>query len=43
VASVSPGGAASLMPGQSVSASVQFDNPSFAAIKFTPVLYSGNI
>ena len=43
VASVSPGGTASLMPGQSATASVQFDDPSFAAIKFTPLIYSGSL
>jgi YVTN family beta-propeller protein len=37
------GGIASLMPGQSATVSVQFDDPSFAAIKFTPVIYSGSI
>jgi YVTN family beta-propeller protein len=43
VAGVAPGGGGSLAPGQSATASVQFDDPLFAAIKFTPVLYSGNI
>ncbi|HLJ16709.1 MAG TPA: hypothetical protein VKV15_19590, partial [Bryobacteraceae bacterium] len=33
---------ASLAPGQSVAVIVQFKNPSNAAIKFTPVIYSGS-
>jgi hypothetical protein len=32
---------ASLAPGQSISASVQFKNPSNAVINATPVIYSG--
>jgi hypothetical protein len=34
---------ASLAPGQSVTVSVQFKNPSNATINFTPVIYSGSI
>ncbi len=34
---------ASLAPGQSVAVSVQFKNPSNAAINITPVIYSGSI
>jgi hypothetical protein len=34
---------ASLTPGQSVTVSVQFKNPSNAVINFTPVIYSGSI
>ncbi len=34
---------ASLAPGQSATVSVQFDNPSFGTINFTPVIYSGSI
>ena len=33
--------AASLAPGQSATVSVQFNNPSFGMINFTPVIYSG--
>ena len=35
--------AASLAPGQSATVSVQFENPLFATINFTPVIYSGSI
>jgi hypothetical protein len=35
--------AASLASGQSVTVSVQFKNPSYATINFTPVIYSGSI
>ena len=34
---------ASLAPGQSLTASVQFQNPSNATINFTPAIYSGSI
>jgi uncharacterized repeat protein (TIGR03803 family) len=34
---------ASLAAGQSATVNVQFDNPSFATINFTPVIYSGSI
>jgi hypothetical protein len=37
------GGIASLAPGQSATVNVQFDNPLFATINFTPVIYSGSI
>jgi uncharacterized repeat protein (TIGR03803 family) len=35
--------AASLAPGRSATVSVQFGNPSFGTINFTPVIYSGSI
>jgi uncharacterized repeat protein (TIGR03803 family) len=35
--------AASLAPGQSATVSVQFNNPTFGMINFTPVIYSGSI
>jgi hypothetical protein len=35
--------AAGLAPGQSVTISVQFSNPSNATINFTPAIYSGSI
>ena len=34
---------AGLAPGQSVTVSVQFNNPSNATIHFTPTIYSGSI
>jgi hypothetical protein len=34
---------ASLPPGRSATVGVQFQDPSFGAINFTPVIYSGNI
>ena len=34
---------ASLAPGHSATVSVQFQDPSFGTINFTPVIYSGNI
>jgi hypothetical protein len=34
---------ASLAPGRSATVSVQFQDPSFGPINFTPVIYSGNI
>ena len=34
---------ASLAAGQSATVSVQFNNPSFGMINFTPVIYSGSI
>jgi uncharacterized repeat protein (TIGR03803 family) len=34
---------ASLAPGQSATVSVQFNNPTFGMINFTPVIYSGSI
>ncbi len=34
---------ASLAPGQSAAVGVQFDNPSFGTINFTPVVYSGSL
>jgi uncharacterized protein len=40
--SVGPTGG-NVAPGQSVTVSVQFENPSFATINFTPLIYSGNI
>jgi hypothetical protein len=36
-------GISSLEPGQSATVNVQFQNPSKAAISFTPVIYSGSI
>jgi hypothetical protein len=34
---------ANLVAGQSASVSVEFQNPSFGMINFTPVVYSGNL
>jgi hypothetical protein len=34
---------ASLAPGRSATVSVQFEDPSFSAINFTPVIYSGSL
>lgn len=34
---------ASLAPGQSATVNIQFENPSNAAINFTPIIYSGSI
>jgi len=34
---------ASLAPGQSATVGVQFDDPSFGTINFTPVVYSGSL
>ena len=34
---------ASLAPGQSAAVGVQFDNPTFGTINFTPVIYSGSL
>jgi hypothetical protein len=34
---------ASLAPGHSATVGVQFQDPSFGAINFTPLIYSGNI
>ena len=36
-------GVTSLAPGRSTTVSVQFDNPWFVRINFTPVIYSGSI
>jgi hypothetical protein len=36
-------GAASLAGGQAATVIVQFDNPSYGTINFTPVIYSGNL